>query len=82
MPAEKLVAFAEEAGVPDIDKFTADLSDSSLRTAVEQTTTTAQGLGVNSVPFFIAGDKALSGAQPLSSFTQFLDEQLTAAGAQ
>lgn len=80
MPRETLIAFAETAGVPDSAKFTADLDDPALRAAVQQSTTTAQQLGVTAVPFFVAGDTALSGAQPASVFREFLDQAVEQAG--
>ncbi|UYQ77733.1 DsbA family protein [Glutamicibacter sp. JL.03c] len=72
LPREKLVEFAQQADVDDLEKFTADLSDDSLRAEVQQSTTEAQELGVSSVPFFVAGNTALSGAQPSEVFTDFL----------
>ncbi|HJB62183.1 MAG TPA: DsbA family protein [Candidatus Microbacterium pullistercoris] len=80
LPREKLVGFAEEAGVPDIDQFTADLDDPEVRTAAEQSTAYAQQVGVNAVPFFLAGDVALSGAQPVDVFRDYLDQAVESAG--
>ena len=79
LPRETLIDFAEQAGVPDIGQFTADLDDPALREEAKASTLSAQQLGVNSVPFFVAGDTALSGAQPLESFRQFLDASLETA---
>lgn len=79
LPREKLLSFAEAAGVPDLAQFTADLDDPALHEAAQQSTTDAQRLGVNAVPFFVAGDTALSGAQPLSVFRDFLDQALEKA---
>lgn len=81
LPREILVDFATEAGVPDIDRFTADLDSEDLRAAVEASTARTQQLGITGVPFFVAGDQAISGAQPIEVFRQLLDEQLQAAGA-
>ena len=80
MPREKLVAFAKEAGVPDLAAFEADLDRADLAEAVTASTAQAQQLGVTGVPFFVAGDQALSGAQPIENFRALLDEQLAAAG--
>lgn len=79
LPRETLIDFAEQAGVPDIEQFTADLDDPALREEAKASTLSAQQLGVNSVPFFVAGDTAPPGAQPLESFRQFLDASLEAA---
>lgn len=76
MPQDKLVAFAEEAGVPDIEQFTADLGRDDLRAAVQESTSTAQQLGVSAVPFFAIGTQSISGAQPVDVFRQFIDARL------
>lgn len=76
MPREKLIGFARDAGVADLERFAEDLTDPELRQAVAQSTTEAQQWGVTSVPFFVAGDKALSGAQPIATFRQYLDNAL------
>ncbi|RXZ48739.1 disulfide bond formation protein [Agromyces fucosus] len=80
MPREKLIGFAAEAGVPDLAKFEQDLDRADLRDAVLASTAEAQKLGVTSVPFFVAGDQAIAGAQPIENFRALLDEQLAAAG--
>ncbi|SDQ12176.1 Protein-disulfide isomerase [Leucobacter chromiiresistens] len=79
LPADQLIGFAEEVGVPDIAKFTADLEDPALRAAVQQSTATAQQAGVTGVPFFAIGTDALSGAQPIDAFRGFLDAAIEAA---
>ena len=80
LPREKLIGFAEDAGVADIEQFTADLDDPAIRTAAEQSTAYAQQVGVNAVPFFLAGDVALSGAQPVDVFRDYLDRAVESAG--
>ncbi|MCM3658867.1 DsbA family protein [Agromyces mediolanus] len=80
MPREKLIGFAETAGVPDLARFEADLDRPELRKAVAQSTADAQALGVTSVPFFVVGSQAMAGAQPVDAFRQFLDARLVEAG--
>lgn len=77
LPREKLIAFAEQVGIPDLQQFEFDLDDPQIRTYAQASTRYAQQLGVTSVPFFVAGDITLSGAQPLDVFRGFLDEALT-----
>lgn len=79
LPRQELIAFARTAGVPDMEKFTTDLDSPKIRAAVQQGTADAQQLGINSVPFFVAGDMALSGAQPATVFRQYLDDALAKA---
>ncbi|MFK0003075.1 DsbA family protein [Paenarthrobacter sp. NPDC090522] len=79
LPREKLIEFARTAGVPDLDRFEADLGSEALRQAVLASTTDARRLGVTGVPLFLADDRVLSGAQPVEVFKQVLDEALQAA---
>ena len=82
LPREALIDFAEQSGVADIDRFTADLDDPELRAAVDGNTQYAQQIGVTSTPFFVAGNTSLSGAQPTANFEAFLDGELAQADAQ
>ncbi|MDI6024087.1 thioredoxin domain-containing protein [Leucobacter sp. UT-8R-CII-1-4] len=77
MPRDMLIDFAEQAGVPDMEQFVADLDDAQLLQDVHASTQQAQQLGVTAVPFFVAGNTALSGAQPVDVFREFLDQALT-----
>jgi predicted DsbA family dithiol-disulfide isomerase len=65
--------------VPDLDRFAVDLDAGTLQDAVAQSTQDAQQLGVSSVPFFVAGDTALAGAQPIEVFRAYLDDALSKA---
>lgn len=76
----ELIEFAKVAGVPDISKFEIDMQRDDLVLAVQQSTEQAQQLGVTGVPFFAVAGQAFSGAQPIESFRQFIDEQLAKAG--
>lgn len=79
MPREKLLGFAETAGVPDLGRFERDLDSPELRAAVEASTANAHRLGVSSVPFFVADGTAIAGAQQPEMFRQLLDEALERA---
>ncbi|MFT4295166.1 MAG: thioredoxin domain-containing protein [Micropruina sp.] len=79
LPRQRLIYFAKKAGVPDIKQFTADLGRSDLRQAAQQSTQGAQSLGVNSVPFFVVGNTAVAGAQPIEVFRRFLDDAIEQA---
>lgn len=76
LPESELIAFAEQVGVPDIGRFTEDLRSGELLSAVRESTANAQRLGVSGVPFFAVNGQALSGAQPIETFRQFIDQQL------
>ena len=74
-----LIDFAEQVDMPDMARFTSDLDDPQLRSTAEAQTLEAQQLGVTAVPFFVAGQTALSGAQPESTFRDYLDDAIAAA---
>ena len=76
---EVLIDFAHKVDMPDMKKFTADLDDPKVRDRAKAETRTAQQLGVSAVPFFVAGQTAMSGAQPLASFRDYLDDALAKA---
>ena len=57
----------------------AKVDDPEIRKQTEAATLESQQLGVTAVPFFVAGETALSGAQPLATFREYLDESLAAA---
>lgn len=78
MPRDKLVGFAQEAGVADLAAFEKALDDPAAAEAVMADTAAAQQMGVSSVPFFVVGDKSFAGAQPLDVFRTSLDEALEA----
>jgi protein-disulfide isomerase len=80
MPRSALLAFAEQAGVPDMNRFGSDLDNNQLRATVTTEGTQGQSLGVDGVPFFVIDNVAVSGAQPLSVFEQIIDKRLAAHG--
>lgn len=73
---EVLIGFARDAGVPDLDAFEARLGDDRWNSEVHTVTSEAQRLGVQAVPFFVVGDQAVSGAQPVDTFRALLDQAL------
>lgn len=79
LPRERLIEFAKQVGVPDIDQFTADLENDELRAAVQKDAEEAQSIGVSSTPIFIVGNTPLVGAQPYEAFEQTIESELAAA---
>ena len=79
LPTDALLQFAEEVGVADIPAFESALADPETLASVREGTSTAQAYGVTGVPFFYAGGSALSGAQPIDVFRDFLDAALDRA---
>lgn len=76
---EELVGHAETAGIPDLAQFKKDMVRDDLRAAVSADTEQASQLGVTGVPFFAVNGQAVSGAQPIETFRQFLDGAIGAA---
>lgn len=79
MPKEKLIGFAKEVGIPDMKKFEADLDSPQLREEVQKSQANAQSWGINSVPFFVINNQALSGAQGIDVFKQIIESELAKA---
>lgn len=78
MPREKLVGFAEEIGVPDLEQFEEDLDAPELREAMQADMAEADSLGVRSTPTFLVNTTALVGAQPEQVFRQAIAQELAA----
>lgn len=80
---EKIMDWAEEVGVEDMEQFEKDLDDPGLRKKVEadgqEAATQVKATGT---PTFVIGDQRVVGAQPLDVFTDLIDEELAAAGEQ
>lgn len=76
---EVQIGFAEQIGIPDIARFTADLDRQDLRASVGEASNVAGSLGINTVPFFLVGDVAIAGAQPVEVFRDVLDDAIERA---
>jgi len=76
LPKEKLIEFAQTIEIPDLDRFTTELTQPELHNAVRQSTSNAVQLGIDSVPFFIANNTAMIGAHPIEEFRDFLNQAL------
>lgn len=79
LPREQLIGFARSAGMPDLARFRGDLDRTDLRAHAQASNVAAQRGGVNSVPFFVAGETSLSGAQPVKVFREYLDDAVARA---
>lgn len=79
LPREKLVSFAEEVGVPDLDRFARDLDSAELRAAVEADVYEGRSLGITSVPAFLVNDEPILGAQPIETFIAAIEQEAAEA---
>lgn len=70
-----LIDTAQRVRVPDMNAFTAALDSSQLRSQVLADAGEAQRLGASGTPTFVVGSEPLVGAQPLSVFSQVIEQQ-------
>lgn len=77
---KRVLAWAEEVGVPDLAEFESDLEDPDLRAAIEADTAEARTLGASGTPTFLIGRTPLVGALPADEFRAAIDAQLEALG--
>lgn len=75
--ATALTALAERVGVPDLERFTADLGSAELRAAVQAEYEASLALlGQASTPQFLVNDQYIGGAQPLEYFQTVIEQEL------
>lgn len=77
--ADRIVELAQEAGVPDIDRFRADLTSQEITDKVNAETQHAQSLGINGTPFFMINDAVIGGAQDIGYVRRTIEEQVRTA---
>lgn len=80
LPRERLIEFAKQAGVADIERFVADLDSPEYRDQVTADAEEAHSIGVSSTPIFIIGDTPVVGAQPFEAFAEAIEAELAKAG--
>ncbi|MFC3850351.1 thioredoxin domain-containing protein [Corynebacterium hansenii] len=79
---QALMSFAEEAGIPDLEKFRADMLSDRFDEAIDKDAEEGSLYGVNSTPTFIVGKGAIVGAQPLQTFIDAIESQLPAGAGE
>ncbi|WP_295624293.1 thioredoxin domain-containing protein [uncultured Corynebacterium sp.] len=77
---QTLMDFAEEAGIPDLEKFRADFTSDRFDEAIEADAEEGALYGVNTTPTFIVGKEVVVGAQPLELFVDAIESQLPQDG--
>ncbi len=78
LDAANLEKYAKEAGV-DVAKFKECVASKRFAGAVEKDLQYGEKLGVRSTPTFFVNGQLLSGALPIESFSEVIDEELEAA---
>jgi len=71
---QALIGFAEQAGVADVDRFTADLRGDGFDAAINADVALANSIGVPSTPAFLINGTPLLGAQPTEDFVRAIDD--------
>jgi protein-disulfide isomerase/rhodanese-related sulfurtransferase len=72
----QIVVLAESAGL-DVARFQADLQDPLLELAVRRDLADGQARGVTGTPAFLVNGRAVRGAQPLQTFVDLIDSELS-----
>lgn len=70
---KKMISFAKEAGVSDLERFEEDLTDPKLGDAVQRDLEEGRQLGISGTPTFLINDEPLVGAQPYSVFEEKIE---------
>ncbi|GAA0914020.1 DsbA family protein [Streptomyces thermoalcalitolerans] len=78
--AERLRDMAREAGVADLNRFSADMESKAAGEAVRRDQEEGHTLGVSSTPAFLVNTTPLLGAQPLTAFAVAIDRAAEEAG--
>lgn len=76
MPREKLLDFAETAGVPDLTQFERDLENPELNDRVLADVAEATSLGASSTPLFLINGVPVVGAQPTDVFRTVIENAI------
>ncbi|MFD5868880.1 DsbA family protein [Corynebacterium sp. NPDC060344] len=79
---QTLMGFAEQAGIPDLEKFRGDMTSERFDEAINKDAEEGALYGVNSTPTFIVGKRAIVGAQPLEQFREAIESQLPAGAGE
>lgn len=78
---DSVVELAKTAGVPDLEKFRADLTSEEIKGKVQDETTHGFSLGIRGTPFMMINDSTISGAYPLEYVTRTIEERAKEAAA-
>ncbi|MCL3777315.1 MULTISPECIES: thioredoxin domain-containing protein [unclassified Actinomyces] len=77
---ESLLAFAEQAGVEDLERFRADMTSQETVDRVAEATQHAHQLGITGTPFLIVNDAVIGGYAPVEYVRQTVLDQAALVG--
>ncbi|MEU9142311.1 thioredoxin domain-containing protein [Streptomyces sp. NPDC048349] len=75
----RLVELAEQAGVPDLERFRKDMAGEQAAAALKEDQDEGHRIGVTSTPSFLVNGQPIAGAQPLDAFTAAIAKARAAA---
>ncbi|MBT2403464.1 MULTISPECIES: thioredoxin domain-containing protein [unclassified Streptomyces] len=64
----RLVELAQQAGVPDLERFKEDMAGEAATAALRRDQEEGYRIGVSSTPSFLVNGQPIAGAQPLEAF--------------
>lgn len=73
---ERLVGYAAEAGVTDLDRFRADMTGGAYDEAIRSDYQAATALGATSTPTFLINGTGIVGARSVDTFRTVIDRSL------
>ncbi|MGW5847980.1 DsbA family protein [Streptomyces sp. NPDC055254] len=76
----RLLELAREAGVPDLERFKADLAGEEAAAALRKDREEGYRIGVTSTPSFLVNGQPIAGAQPAEAFTAAIARAAAAVG--
>ncbi|HRQ10555.1 MAG TPA: thioredoxin domain-containing protein [Trueperaceae bacterium] len=72
----KLVAFAAQVGVPDLERFESDMNSEQYDASIAIDAIQARNLGITGTPSFVIDGNPIVGAQPTSVFVGLIEQAL------
>ncbi|MGW6691155.1 DsbA family protein [Streptomyces sp. NPDC054961] len=78
---DRLVELAQQAGVPDLERFKKDMAGEQAGAALRKDQEEGYRIGVTSTPSFLVNGQPIAGAQPLEAFSDAIARAKTQAQA-
>ncbi|MFH8471997.1 DsbA family protein [Streptomyces sp. NPDC018000] len=70
---DRLKELAQQAGVPDLDRFVRDADSAAASAAVRKDQEQGYEIGATSTPSFLINGRPIAGAQPVETFSQAIE---------
>ena len=71
---QKLIEFAQQVGIADLERFEADMNSDAFDGAIESDYMQAVRLGITGTPSFVINGHPLVGAQPAIAFMSIIEQ--------